>query len=102
MARVHPIHNEQCSKLEVLGDSALNLKSNDAGSVKTWLHLPASHPSWQEAATVRMGIIIRRSHEMDCGMIQQMLLARARKNKGETAKCATKEFEGRMKDLQTK
>ena len=60
---------EQCPRLEVVGTS---LKSSDAGSVKTWVHLLASHSNSQEPVfketewTVLMQITKDNLDEIDC------------------------------------
>ena len=54
------------------GAWALTLKNFDAGSVKTWVRVAASHPNWQEATvtapewTVLVQIIKDNLDEMDC------------------------------------
>ena len=47
VAGVDPLYRKARPKLEVLENSALTLKSHDAGPVKAWVHLPPSHPNWK-------------------------------------------------------
>ena len=91
VARVRTTYKEQCPRLDVLNSSALSLKSHHAGSVQTWVHLPASHPNWQEAT-------VKDPAWTDCVMTQQLLQARASKNRGDTDKYVSNVVEGRMKD----
>ena len=42
-----------CRGLEVLEHRALTVQSHDAGSVKTLVNLPPSHPNWQEVSILR-------------------------------------------------
>ena len=74
---MNPQHKKACPTVDVL-DSALTLRSHDAGSVRTWVHLHPSHPNWQEVSikesewTVLPDFIIDSLSEMDCLMMQQM------------------------------
>ena len=84
-------------RFEIASSSALpNLKTSHVGSVRIRVHLPATHPNWQQAAvnapewTVLMQILKDVQNEMDCVMVQQMLQARTNKNKGETVKTCRK------------
>ena len=82
VAPVHPQNKKTCPNIDILKNSALTLKSHGAGSDKTWVHLPPSHPIWQAVAikepewTVLMEIIQDDFIEMDCLMIQQIAQAK--------------------------
>ena len=45
-----PTKKRKRPKLQIVDNSALSLKSWNARSVKTWEHMPPSHPNWQEVA----------------------------------------------------
>ena len=90
VAQVDPQCKKPCPRQEVLEHRTLTVKSHDAGSVKTLVNLPPSHPNWQEVSirepewTVLVEITKHNHSEMDCLMIQQMAQARASKeNRGE-------------------
>ena len=82
VARVDPQSKKACPKLEVLDNSALTLKSHDAGSLYCWVHHPPSHAHWQDVSTrepvwtVLVDIIQDYLSDMDWLMIQQMIQAR--------------------------
>ena len=53
--------------LEVADDVAVSLKSYDVGAVRTWVHIPTTHPGWQEVA-IKAGIMIDHVKDVDCIM----------------------------------
>ena len=69
---------EQCARLAVVDNGARILKSFDAGSVETWVHLLVSHPKWQEAAVVEPDLTVANVvvkhifHEMDCVRVKDV------------------------------
>ena len=50
VAQVDPQCKKPCPRLEDLEHRTLTVQSHDAGSVKTLVNLPSSHPNWQEVS----------------------------------------------------
>ena len=50
VAQVDPQCKKPCPRLEVLEHRALTVQSHDAGSVKTLVNLPPSHPNSQDVS----------------------------------------------------
>ena len=100
------MYKNACPNFEVQDNSALTLKSQDAGSAKTWAH--PLHPNWQDVSiketewTVLLEIIKDILSEMDSLIVQQMTQARATKKKRRDSKVRRKLVEERMTDLQAK
>ena len=67
MTRMHPKYKDTMRKIGGTGQPRANPESHDAGSVKAWVHLLASHPGGQEPGikergwTVLMATVERRS-----------------------------------------
>ena len=85
LGKVHPPYKQQ-----VLNDSALSFLSYAVGAMKTWVHVPHSHPGWssvsiedQELALL-MQIIKENINDMGCTWTWAHDRSKAKQDKMET------------------